>query len=90
MNHYSPSYASQARVVLAPATRGFRRSAVAFAVASSVMAGAQAQQASQASEDAQVIDVFGAQFESEPASMKFRRSLLDTAQTVTVIPGKPH
>ncbi|MCB1664950.1 MAG: TonB-dependent siderophore receptor [Pseudomonadales bacterium] len=86
MNHYSPSYASQARVVLAPATRGFRRSAVAFAVASSVMAGAQAQQASQASEDAQVIDVFGAQFESEPASMKFRRSLLDTAQTVTVIP----
>ena len=63
--------------------RHFRKSTLAFAIASSLVAGAHAQQAS---ENAQVIDVYGEQFDSEPASMRFRRSLLDTAQTVNVIP----
>lgn len=86
MKHFSLSRASQTNVACVPASRGFHRTALALAVTSGLMAGAQAQQVTQASEDAQVIDVYGAQFESEPASMKFRRSLLDTAQTVTVIP----
>ena len=86
MKHFSLPRASQARISCAPASRGFHRTALVLAVTSGFMAGAHAQQVTQASESAPVIDVYGAQFESEPASMKFRRSLLDTAQTVTVIP----
>ncbi len=69
--------------VLANSRRHFRKSTLAFAIASSLVAGAHAQQST---DDAQVIDVYGEQLSSEPASMRFRRSLLDTAQTVNVIP----
>ena len=68
---------------LAAGRRNFRKSALAFAIASSLVTVAQAQQSSN---DAEVIDVYGEQHVSEPASMRFRRSLLDTAQTVNVIP----
>lgn len=69
--------------VLANSRRQFRKSTLAFAITSSLVAGAHAQQST---DDAQVIDVYGEQLTSEPASMRFRRSLLDTAQTVNVIP----
>ncbi len=61
----------------------FRKSALAFAISSTFIAVTHAQQGS---ENAQVIDVYGEQATNEPASMRFRRSLLDTAQTVNVIP----
>lgn len=66
-----------------PLSNRFRQSTLAFAIASTFVTGAHAQQDS---DDAQVIDVYGQQVSAEPASMRFRRSLLDTAQTVTVIP----
>lgn len=83
MNQLLLTTATKPENILANSRRHFRKSTLAFAIASSLVAGAHAQQSS---ENAQVIDVYGEQFDSEPASMRFRRSLLDTAQTVNVIP----
>lgn len=83
MNQLSPSSPTQLDNALKSGCRQFRKSTLAFAIASTLVTGAHAQQGS---ENAQVIDVYGEQRVSEPASMRFRRSLLDTAQTVNVIP----
>lgn len=87
MNDKNLAFDTPNKIALFPSAQGFRRSALAFAVASTVtvVAGAQAQQNSGDTE-APVIDVYGQQLDAAAASMKFRRSLLDTAQTVTVIP----
>jgi catecholate siderophore receptor len=61
----------------------FRTSAIAIAISSALVVGtAQAQDDT----EAPVIEVTGTQLKHDPSSMKFQRSILDTAQTITVIP----
>lgn len=65
----------------------FKQTTLALAIASSFMTTVQAQSdSSEADDNPEIINVFGHRFEREPDSMKFSRSLLDTAQTVNVIP----
>ncbi|MFM1896605.1 MAG: hypothetical protein RLZZ385_1679 [Pseudomonadota bacterium] len=71
----------------APLTPRFRPAALALAVSSSLLAGMQPLTAlAQMSDDAPIIDVVGQRGQRDPASMRFTRPLLDTAQTVNVIP----
>jgi catecholate siderophore receptor len=66
----------------------FRKTPIALAIASTLTVTAHAQQAGLEHVKAQpdVIEVVGTQPTRDPASVKFARPLLDTAQTINVIP----
>lgn len=88
MTRHTPLVLSpSARLAPRTARPHFRASALSLAIGTSLaMPTVQAQQETEAIADAPVIQVVGEQLGSQAASMKFRRSLLDTAQTVTVVP----
>jgi len=66
----------------------FRQTALALAIATSLVSGAHAQTSSTGGEsiDAETINVYGSSNQRDPSSMKFTRPLVDTAQTVSIIP----
>lgn len=64
----------------------FSRATLAFAIASAIGSNAFAQQNTSTYSTPEEIEITGRPYERDPASVKFTRPLLDTAQTVNVIP----
>lgn len=81
----SPTAVAPASVSSVP---GFRKTALAMAVAGGLLSPVQAQDTSLTSTavDATIIDIMGNPNRQRPASTKFTRELVDTAQTLSIIP----
>jgi len=68
--------------------KSFKLTPLALAIASAITVQAQAQQSNQVNTNTtDVIEVIRNAQETNPKSVKFTRPLLDTAQTVNVVPA---